>query len=231
MTGSTVSADFPTTAKADDKRYSDREDAFVAKLDAKGSALMYSTYLGGAAFDKAQGIAIDRNDQAYVTGWTTSRNFPTTGDAFAQRHNGGEDGFVAKLNAKGSKLVYSTFLGGSSRDRGNAVAVDAAGRAYVTGATASSDFPTTRGALALRYRGADDGFVTKLNAKGSGLVSSTYLGGTALDFGRSIALDARGRAYVAGRTESPDFATTANALRPSAAGGREAFVTKLEPSR
>ncbi len=94
-----------------------------------------------------------------------------------------------------------------------------------------ADFPTTRGALARRYRGADDGFVTKLNAKGSGLVSSTYLGGTALDFGRSIALDTRGSAYVTGRTESTDFPTTANALRPSSAGGREAFVTKLEPSR
>jgi len=231
VTGSTVSADFPTTAKAFDRRYGGREDAFVAKLDAKGSALIYSTYLGGTAFDKAQGIAIDKNEQAYVTGRTTSRNFPTTGGAFAQRQHGGEDGFVAKLDAKGSKLVYSTFLGGSSRDRGNAIAVDAAGSAYVTGVTASSDFPTTRGALARRYRGADDGFVTKLNAKGSGLVSSTYLGGTALDFGRSIALDARGSAYVTGRTESTDFPTTANALRPSSAGGREAFVTKLEPSR
>jgi hypothetical protein len=231
MTGSTVSADFPTTAKANSKRYRDREDAFVAKLDAKGSALIYSTYLGGTAFDKAQGIAIDKHDQAYVTGWTTSRNFPTTGGAFARRHNGGEDGFVAKLNAKGSKLVYSTFLGGNSRDRGNAIAVDSTGSTYITGATGSSDFPTTRGAFARRYRGADDAFVTKLNASGSGLVSSTYLGGSALDFGRAIALGTRGSAYVAGRTESTDFPTTANALRPSPAGGREAFVTKLEPSR
>jgi Beta-propeller repeat len=227
MTGSTVSADFPTTTKASDRRYGDREDAFVAKIDAQGSKLVYSTYLGGNALDKAQGIAIDKRKQAYVTGWTTSHDFPTTGGAFVTRRSGAEDGFVTKLNAQGSKLVYSTFLGGDSKDRGNAIAVDTAGSAYVTGATASSDFPTTRAALARRYGGADDGFVAKLNAKGSSLVASTYLGGTALDFGRGIALDADGSAYVTGRTESRDFPTTAGALRPNPAGAREAFVTKL----
>jgi Beta-propeller repeat len=228
-TGSTVSADLPTTGKANDRRYSDREDAFVAKLDRQGSALVYSTYLGGSALDKAQGIAIDKKAQAYVTGWTTSRNFPTTGGALAERHNGGEDGFVTKLNAKGSGLVYSTYLGGGTQERGNGIAVDSAESAYVTGTTASPDFPTTRSAVARHSAGGEDGFVAKLNAKGSDLVYSTYLGGTALDFGRSIAVDQRGSAYVAGRTESPDFPTTPNALRTSSAGGREVFVTKLDP--
>jgi hypothetical protein len=229
VTGSTVSADFPTTAKAYDKRYSGGEDGFVAKLNAQGSKLVYSTYVGGNAFDKAQGIAIDKSGQAYVTGWTTSPDFPTTRGAFAKSHRGDEDAFVAKLNAKGSGLVYSTYLGGASKDRGNGIAVDAKGSAYVTGSTASTDFPTTRRALAKRYNGGQDGFVTKLNGKGSDLVYSTYLGGTALDFGRAIALDRRGSVYVTGRTESADFPATAKAWRASSAGGREAFVTKLGP--
>jgi uncharacterized protein (AIM24 family) len=163
-----------------------------------------------------------------VTGYTRSRNFPTTSGAFSRRHLGGEDVFVAELDDRGSKLVYSTYLGGTMEDRGNGIAVDNTGNAYVTGATSSSDFPTARGAISRRHMGGEDAFVTKLNADGSGLVYSSYLGGTALDFGRTIALDARRRAYVAGRTESPDFPTTPSAWRPSSAGGREAFVTKLD---
>jgi Beta-propeller repeat len=228
VTGSTVSADLPTTAKSKDKRYGDGEDAFVTKLDAQGSTLVYSTYLGGNAFDKAQGIAIDKRAHAYVTGYTSSRNFPTTSGAFSRRHRGDEDVFVAELDDQGSKLVYSTYLGGTMADRGNGIAVDTTGIAYVTGATSSSDFPTTRGAISRRHIGGEDAFVTRLNAQGSGLPYSTYLGGTALDFGRTISLDARKRAYVAGRTESPDFPTTPNAWRTSPAGGREAFVTKLD---
>jgi hypothetical protein len=220
-----VSPDFPTTAKAYDRRYNRREDAFVAKLNAQGSKLAYSTYLGGNAFDKAQGIAVDKRGEAYVTGWTTSPNFPTSRGAFAKHHKGGEDGFVTKLDAQGSKLVYSTYLGGRSNDRGRGIAVDASGTAYVGGATSSPDFPATRGALATAHIGGEDAFVTKLNAKGSRLLYSSYLGGTAQDFARAIAIDARGNVYLTGRTASPDFPATA--LYTSLRGELDAFVTKL----
>jgi hypothetical protein len=230
VSGSTTSPDFPTTNGAFDRRYGNGEDAFVVKLNATGSKLIYSTYLGGKGFDKAQGIAIDKGGHAYVTGWTTSRDFPTTRDALDRRFRGGEDGFVAKLSADGSALAYSTYLGGSSKDRGNGIAVDAAGSAYVTGSTGSADFPTTRGAFARRYNGAEDAFVAKLNTKGSALAYSTYVGGTALDSGRSIAVDSRRNAYVTGRTESADYPTTTNAFAAHSSGGRDAFVTKLSPS-
>jgi hypothetical protein len=229
VTGSTASADFPATAKAHDTRYNDREDVFVAKLNARGSDLVYATYLGGNAFDKAQGVAIDKRGEAYVTGWTTSPNFPTTRGAFAKNHKGGEDSFVAKLDAQGSKLVFSTYLGGTSKDRGNGIAVDAAGSAYVTGSTASSDFPTTRGALGNHHNGGEDAFVTKLNAKGSAVAYSTYFGGSALDFGRGISLGANQSVYLTGRTESSDFPTTPNASTSTTtlSGTRDAFVTKF----
>jgi hypothetical protein len=117
-------------------------------------------------------------------------------------------------------------LGGTANDRGHGIAVDGEGNAVVAGRTASSDFPTTRTALATRHPGGEDGFVTKLNAKGSRIAYSTYLGGAALDFARGVALDARGDAYVAGRTGSPDFPATS--IDTSSDGDLDAFVTKIE---
>jgi Beta-propeller repeat len=225
VTGSTVSADFPTTAKAHDRRYGDREDGFIAKLNAEGSDLAYSTFLGGNAFDKVQGVAIDEDAQAYVTGWTESANFPTTRGAVTTSHRGGEDGFVAKLDAQGSKLVYSTYVGGGANDRGHGIAVDAEGRAHVTGLTASPNLPTSRDAVAEQQKGAEDGFVAKLNTRGSKFLYATYLGGSQTDFARAIALDSRGNTYVTGRTRSPDFPATT--FDTSANGELDVFVTKL----
>jgi hypothetical protein len=228
VTGSTVSRDFPTTRGALEAAARGDEDAFVAKINADASKLLYSTYLGGKAFDRAQGIAIDAEGRPYVTGWTTSPDFPTTRGALETHHRGDEDAFVAKLAGGGSDLVYSTHLGGTSKDRGRGIAVDTDGNAYVTGATASPNFPTTPGARSKTHIGGEDAFVAKLNPKGSRLDYSTYLGGSALDFGRAIAVDAARNAYVTGRSESPDFPTTAGALGPTSAGGRDAFVVKLD---
>jgi hypothetical protein len=228
VTGSTVSRDFPTTAGAFERHLRGDEDAFVAELDADGSKLVRSTYLGGKAFDRAQALAIDTAGRTYVTGWTTSDDFPTTRGALEARRRGDEDAFVVKLDAEGSKLVYSTYLGGAAMDRGRGIAIDAAGSAYVTGATTSPSFPTSTNALERRHRGGEDGFVVKLNPKGSRLDYSTYLGGAALDFGRSIALDADRNAYVTGRTESADFPISANAAGRTSAG-RDGFVVKLDP--
>jgi hypothetical protein len=227
VTGSTVSADFPVTEDAYQTRYAGEEDAFVAKLDADGAGLLYSTYLGGTAFDKAQALGIDDAGRAYVTGWTSSSDYPTTRRVPVARYGGVEDAFVTALDATGESLVYSTYLGGAAADRGHGIAVDAEGNAYVTGQTASSDFPTRR-ARAAALSGDDDAFATKVDASGSRFDYSTYLGGSALDWGRAIAIDEERNAYVTGRTESADFPSSAGAPGATLAGSRDAFVTKLD---
>jgi hypothetical protein len=234
VTGATDSPDFPTTVGAVQPTIRGGFDAFVTKLNPTGSALVYSTYLGGtSASDEGSGIAVDTAGNAYVTGSTFSRDFPTTVGAFQTTRGGGFDAFVTKLNPTGSALVYSTYLGGSDFDFGNGIAVDTAGNVYVTGRTDSSDFPTTLGAFQTTFGGGfNDAFVTKLNPTGSALVYSTYLGGSRSgDVGLGIALDTAGHAYVTGETNSSDFPTTVGALQPTFGGGfSDAFVTTLDPT-
>ena len=246
VTGGTRSTDFPTTASAFQTTIHGGNDAFVTKLNPTGSALVYSTFLGGdgnADSDWGQGIAVDSTGNAYVTGTTYSRNFPTTATAFQPAFPGGSrfyayNAFVTKLNPAGTRLVYSTFLGGSNdRDGGDVgvgIAVNAAGNAYVTGRTSSLNFPTTAGAFQPALRIGiptdipTDAFVTKFNPTGSAPVYSTFLGGDYDDYGRGIALDIAGNAYVAGVTGSLDFPTTAGAYKASFDGGTtKTFVTKL----
>jgi hypothetical protein len=228
VTGSTASSDFPTTAGAFDTTFNGFDDAFVTKLNATGSALVYSTYLGGTANEFGLGIAVDSAGNAYVTGDTDSTGFPTTAGALDTTQNGSYDAFVTKLNATGSALVYSTYLGGSTTDIGTGIAVDSAGAAYVTGETLSSDLPTTAAAFDTTQNGGDDAFVTKLDATGSALVYSSYLGGSASDQGFGIAVDSAGAAYVAGATLSSDLPTTAGAFDTTFNGGHDVFVTKLD---
>ncbi len=234
LTGYTLSSNFPTTAGALDRTFGGAQDAFVAKLNASGSSLIYSTFLGGSSsysYDYAFGVAVDAAGNAYVAGSTGSADFPTTTGALDTTFNGGSswgDAFVAKLNPTGSGLVYSTYLGGSSDDRGYGLALDAAGDAYVTGYTKSSAFPTTAGALDTTLGGTEDAFVAKLNAAGSSLIYSTYLGGSNVDWAPGIAADAVGSVYLIGNTASSDFPTTAGAFDPTYNGGtRDAFVAKL----
>jgi hypothetical protein len=228
VTGDTNSTDFPTTTGAlQTSNGGGQQDAFVAKLNATGSALVYSTYLGGNDLDVSSGIAVDSSGNAYVTGFTASTNFPTTAGALQSAKGAGGDGFVAKLNAAGTGLVYSTYLGGSGDDLAEGIAVDAAGDAFVTGTTDSTNFPTTAGALQASNAGGDDAFVSKLNAAGSALVYSTYLGGSGDDVAEGIAVDSAGNAYVTGFTVSTNLPTTAGALQTSSAGGDKAFVAKL----
>src|SRR5215212_3658745 len=230
VTGTTLSANYPTTPGAFDTTFNGREDAFVTKLNASGSALAYSTFLGGSDSDQGLGITV-REGRAYVTGATLSANYPTTSGAFDTTFNGVFDAFVTKLNASGSALVYSTFLGGSDLDQGESIAVDREGRAYVTGLTQSADFPTTLGAFDRTFNGPNDAFVTKLNASGSALAYSTFLGGSDIDLGGDIAVSGRGSAYVTGGTDSADYPTTPGAFDTTFNGGfRDAFVTKLNAS-
>jgi hypothetical protein len=296
ITGVTGSTNLPSTAGAYDTSLSGPTDAFVIKIDAAGSAPVYSTYLGGSGFDQGHGIAVDSAGNAYITG-ITGGNFPIL-SAYQNTYGGSADAFVTKLGIAGDQLLYSTYLGGSDDDRavaiavnsafqacvtgqtlsnnfkvtagavqptltapgfgssdifvtkldmtgnaiystyfggnyyewGRAVAMDGPGNVYVTGETASLDYPTTAGAFDTTFNaGNSDSFVTKFNLGGLP-VYSTFLGGSDTDQGDGITVDLAGNAYVAGITNSTDFPVTANASQPAAGGGFDAFVTKLNPS-
>lgn len=224
VTGNTTSPNFPTQNALQSTIGGGNTDAFVTKLNATGNGLIYSTYLGGSGNDDGSGIAVDTAGNAYVTGFTSSINFPTL-NAFQSAFGGNTDAFVTKLNATGSGLVYSTYLGGTNLDFGNAIAVDTAGNAYVTGNTTSPNFPT-QNAFQSTFGGGNDAFVTKLSATGSGLIYSTYLGGSGDDVGKGIALDTANNAYVTGFTSSGNFPTQ-SAFQNTFGGTNDAFVTKL----
>jgi hypothetical protein len=234
VTGSTQSSDFPATPGAFDTSYNGYMDTFVVKVGPDGSTLEYATYLGGSStwWDVGADIAVDGSGAAYILGYTGSWDFPTTPGAFDPTPNGGDDAFVAKLNAAGSALVYSTFLGGSGFDTGSRIAANSSGAACVTGYTESSDFPTTPGAFDTSQNGSGDAFVVRLNAAGSALDYATFLGGSDDDRGEDIAVDGSGVAYVTGSTLSSDFPTTPGAFDRSYNGGGEyggdAFVAKLD---
>jgi hypothetical protein len=248
VTGDTYGAtDFPTTPGAFRTTSPGLTDAFVGKLNRAGSALVYSTYLGGGFGDEGFGIAIEASGNAFVTGLTASSDFPTTPGAFQTTPGGGscsvpcQDAFVTKLNAAGSALLYSTYLGGSGDDYGMAIAVDSPGNAYVAGATDSTNFPITPGAFQTTFGGAGcgslypykctDAFVTKLNATGSVMVYSSYLGGNFHDYGSGIAVDSSSDAYVTGETESTNFPTTHAAFQTLYGGGGtffgDGFISKV----
>ena len=204
----------------------------MTKLNAAGSALIYSTYLGGGNEDEGNGIAVDSSGDAYITGTTGSTDFPTTAGAF-QTVNGGNDAFVTKLNADGTALVYSTYLGGNRYDQGNGIAVDSSGDAWITGSTQSADFPTTADAVQSDLFENFDAFVSELNADGTALEYSTYLGGADneddgdLDSGQAIAVDSAGNIYVTGHASPGNFPIQ-NALQSTQGGGAgDAFIAKF----
>jgi hypothetical protein len=223
--GRTLSTNFPTQNPLQSSNSGD-SDAFVAKLSAAGNSLVYSTYLGGGLTEYAFAIAVDGSGSAYVTGQTSSPDFPFKGTPgpFQKSLAGGIDAFVSKLTPAGNALVYSTYLGGTGDDIGHGIAVDDSSNAYVTGETASTNFPT-QGPFQAANVGGVDAFVTKLSAAGDTLVYSTYLGGTGDDIGYAIAVSG-GSAYVTGNTSSTDFKTQ-GALQGANGGALDAFVTKL----
>ncbi|GIH05472.1 hypothetical protein Rhe02_35390 [Rhizocola hellebori] len=244
VAGQTKSSNFPTTGGAFDRTFNvdtcprcgiDQYDAFVTKLNPTGSALVYSTFLGGFDIDDILSLAIDGSGQAYVAGQTVSSNFPMTAGAFDTTANGGYDAFVAKFNATGSALVYSTRLGGADNELPGGIDVDSAGNAVIGGATRSADYPTTPGSLQPVHSGGDfldlfEGFVTKLNPAGSALVYSTFLGGNKQDSVGEVILDAAGNTYLSGGTMSPAFPTTPGTFDPVFDGTSESFAAKLNPA-
>ncbi|MFB3779183.1 MAG: SBBP repeat-containing protein [Bryobacteraceae bacterium] len=229
MTGSTASATFPTTSGAYRSPQTGGWDGFVAKWDAGGSALEYVAYLGGRQDDSAQRIAVDAAGGAHVVGVTKSQDFPTTQDGYQRTYGGGDrDVFVAKLNPAGNLLAYATYLGGIGDDGGRDIALDSAGKVYVTGFTNSRNFPISQGVQQPVIAGGYDVFVTKVDPFRRGVLEySTFLGGTDSEQGNAIKVDAGGLAYVAGITLSDDFPITSGAFQPRRSGHDDSFLAKL----
>jgi uncharacterized protein (TIGR03437 family) len=229
VTGSTTSTNFPTANAIQGKNLAAFSTAFVTKLSPAGSALLFSTYMGGSQSEVGYGIAIDSAGNAYITGNTNSDNFPlvnplepyvTTGE------NNFPSGFVTKMSADGSALLYSTYLGGyNGQNIGYGIAVDSTGSAYVAGTTTATDLPLVNPLQSTNTTGNNNtGFVAKINPAGSAFVYSTYLGGSSVSYVYAIAVDLSGNAYVTGRTNSNDFPTV-NALQKT--GAPTAFVSKI----
>lgn len=230
ISGSTPSTDFPVTSGAYQTTVEGDTDAFVVKINSTGDGLLYGTLFGGSSTDQAHDLALDGAGAVYLTGFTTSTDLPTTSGAFQLAAGGSSDSFVAKFNADGSALVYSTYLGGDDSDQAWSIAVDSGGSAYITGQTESTNFPVTPGAF---QTGFGRLFVTKLNPGGSDLVYSTYLGGNGFDEAWAIAVDEAGQAFVAGDTTSTNFPTTPGAFQTTYHNGGsvtregDAFVVKF----
>jgi len=231
LVGETSATNLPMVAAAQPNT-GGYTDVFVRKLNASGTGIIYSTYLGGNNFESAGGIAVDSNGNAYVIGTATSTDFPTTAGAFMRTcpTTYCNTPFAAKFSPSGA-LVYSTLLGGSNAG-GIAVAADSTGIAYLTGLIASNDLPIVN-AFQPTYGGtistsSVNGFVQKLSADGSQILYSTYLGGAGETYARSIAVDGAGSAYVAGRTASLGFPLL-NSFQPAAANASGFFITKFSP--
>lgn len=231
VTGNTGSVDYPT-ASAYDSTFNNSFDVFVTKLTPDGSQLVYSTYIGGSSYEYGRGIAVDASGNAYIGGYTGSTDFPIApflkpGPFDASYNGGAADAFVAKLSASGSSLIYSTFLGGSLDDFGYAIAIDSLGRAYLTGETASANYPVAglKGVHDLTHNGGSDVFVSRLAADGLTLTYSTFIGGLGADVGNSIAVDSSNNAYITGSTTSGNYPTTA--FFGVGRGGMDAVVSKL----
>ncbi|MBM3793903.1 MAG: choice-of-anchor D domain-containing protein [Acidobacteria bacterium] len=238
VAGVSASPDFPRTAGVPQGRHVGANDVFVAKLNPRGTAVLYATQIGGGDEEFGVSLSVDRFGNAFVSGSTRSANFPTTSGSYRERSSGtpGDgDGFVFKLNATGTALLYSTRIGGRGNDSVNAVAVDNNnGQVVLTGQTASNDYPiTSRDVLQTERKGSDDAFITKLNDTGTGLIFSTLLGGDSQGFivgteaGKAIAIDRVGAIYVAGYTTLRDFPITPNAAQSQHLGDADVFVSKV----
>lgn len=226
IAGETTSTDFPTQLGLPIS--SSGRDAFITKLDRTGSDLVFSTYLGGSGSDAAAGLVLGADGSVFVTGTTSSPDFPLAGGAFVRR-GAGVDIFFSKLAPDGRSLTFSGAYGGNGADDARAIAVDAAGAIFLTGSTESTDFPTQLPIQISSGGGDEDVFVTKLNAAGSSLVYSTYLGGSDRDIALGMIVTATGAPVIAGGTRSTNFPTR-RALQNANAGARDAFVVSIVPT-
>ena len=223
VAGWTVGTDLPATGGVR-SRSAGGVDAFVAGFSPDGGKLLFCTYLGGSGDDRAFGLAVDSANNTYVTGWTSSVDFPVAG-GLQNRLKGARDAFVAKLNRTGTAFVYSTYLGGTGADTGNAIVLNRDNSVLLIGDTTSRDLPVTAGVVQPLPGGTQDAFVAKLSAAGS-LSWLTYCGGSGTEHGAALALDSGGRIFIAGSTSSPDFPVV-RPFQPHTGGGQDGFVAKL----
>jgi len=239
LVGTTESMDFPSMRDSYDPGYNGQGDAFVLRLGPNGDSLDFSTFLGGYDTDHGNAVALDGSGSIYVAGGTESWDFPVTSGAYDTSFNYDSDVFVTKLEASGKALVYSTYIGGdpyvyTSWDQANAIAVDGAGAAYVTGYTTSPNYPTTAGAYDTTFSSSSDAFATKLAPDGASLAFSTLLGSPSYgnEVGTGIAVDGQNGAIVAGSIQNyggtSDFPTTNGAFDTVFGGTSEAFLTKFD---
>ena len=231
VTGTTLSDSFPQVNTIYQNSRHGGVDAFVSAVQANGNNLNYSTFLGGGLSDFGYAVAVDSSNAVYVAGKTASTDFPTTGTSYQKNYAGGDnDIFVAKFQPGKADVVYVTYIGSGGSDEGFALAVDAAGAAFVTGDTDSDRYPVTSDATQARRNGSREAVFTKLNAQGNALVFSTYLGGANNDIGYGVALDPAGNAYLTGITSSTDFPATQGAFQTQAGGGgnADAFFIKYQ---
>lgn len=241
IVGSTNSDDFPTTPGAFDRTHSDTyypDDAFITILNSEGTALLYSTFLGGGSTDLAKAIAIDSSGHIFVTGATLSGNFPTTAGAFDTSYNppapqGESDAFFAVLSPDGngtSDLLYGTYIGSGADESASGLAIDSSDNALISGSTSSAGFPTTTGAWDITHNGNTDAFILKLSPGGNGtadLLWSSFLGHSGDESGTAVANGPNGEPFVLGHTDSSSFPITAGAFDSSLAGNYDLFVTRL----
>ncbi len=224
ITGLTISSNFPNQNALQTVKGGGTFDAFVTKLNPAGNNLVYSTYLGGNDDDQAFSLAVNSTGNVFITGSTSSRNFPGTQNSSL---GGPSDGFVTQLNAQGNQIVYSRFLGGSDEDECSSIVVDSTNNAYITGDTFSSNFPTLM-AIQSTLSGGQDAFLTKLTPTGT-MLYSTYFGGSGNDEGTDVAVDTDNNAYLTGTTSSTNLLVK-GALQRNLAGGVDAFITKFDPT-
>lgn len=224
VSGVTFSTDFPTVSPFQANFRGGAFDAFVTKINPAGGTLAYSSFLGGISDDRGFRIGLDGNNNIYIAGQTLSTNFPTM-SGFQSNFGGGSDAFVTKFSPSWS-VVYSTYLGGTGLDGATGLAVSPAGNAYITGFTASTNFPLADAFQATYNGGSFDAFATKLNTSGSALNYSTYLGGNGYDVGFDIAIDSVGNSYIFGQTSSLNLPTV-SPFQPSNNGAADTFVSKF----
>jgi len=240
VTGGTYSSDYPTTAGSFDTSFNGISyiwyggDTFVSRLSNDLTTLLASTFIGGGQGEMGNSLTIDASGNVYVTGFTTSSDYPTTAGAYDTSFNGGSDVFISKFSGDLLTLLSSTLIGGNSGNYSSSLAIDTSGNVYVTGITGSYDYPTTAGAYDTSFNGGYDVFVSKLSGNLSILLSSTFIGGSneGTDDAYSLSIDTSGNVYITGYTHSSDYPTTAGAYDISfngafGGGGADAFVSRL----
>ena len=227
VAGNSWSDDFPTTPGAYSETLVNLSDAFVTSFDPGGVSQRYGTFVGGDLTEDITAIDVDESGNIYAAGWTSSDNFPTTPGAFQMAKNDNFDAFVLKLNNAGSDLDFATFLGGDNEDRAWTLQLGPADHVFVGGQTLSPDFPTTSGAFDETHNGNYDAFVSELNASGTTLAQSTFLGGAGSDIGRGLAVDCVGSIFLVGETFSTDYPTTVDAYDSDLGGLSDVLISGL----